>query len=73
LESNKSPTKYIVFTKKFPTLIFDFFGKFIARIKGVYTDELNALKMETKNSRAELDSVKRIMKEQENLILEKEK
>jgi len=29
--------------------------------------------METKNSRAELDSVKRIMKEQENLILEKEK
>jgi hypothetical protein len=69
LEANRAPAKYIVFTKKFPTLIFDYFGKLIARIKGVYTDEINKLK----SYKAEVDSLNRILKEQGNLILEKDK
>lgn len=52
----------MVFTKKFPNIIFDYFGRLIAKIKGVYTDQINVLKLQTKNARAEIDSVKRLMK-----------
>jgi hypothetical protein len=61
MTANKTQSKYVVFTKKFPTIIFDYFGKLIARIKGVYTDEINVVKMESKNYKTELECLKRLM------------
>jgi hypothetical protein len=37
-------------------------------VKGIYNEEMIRLKAEVKNAQGESDSVKRIMKEQENLL-----
>lgn len=58
MDTNKAPMKYEVFSKKFPVLIFDYFGRLVARIKRATSEEANTLKSRL----SEIDSLKRIMK-----------
>ena len=59
-----------MFAEKFPKNIFDYFGKLVARVKGVYTEDLNQAKKESKDYKNEIESVKRVSQEQDNLILQ---
>lgn len=61
--------KYEVFSKKNHVLLFEYFGKLVARVKRAVTDEINTYKSRL----TEIESLKRIMKEQENLIFTLEK
>lgn len=59
------------FSEKFPKAIFEYFDLLIVRIKTLYTNELNKLKIDGKSLQSEIDSVRRILQGQEQLLTEK--
>ena len=63
----------IYFMEKFPKAAFEFMELFFARAKGVFNSEANRMKAEGRNHQAEIESLNRIMQEQEALLSEKQK
>lgn len=74
LDSCKAPRKctpslsldfYLI--EKFPK-IFDYFELLLARAKGIFNNEINKLSATGRNQQAEIESLNRVIKYQEELL-----
>jgi chromosome segregation ATPase len=54
--------------EKFPKATLEYFELLVAKLRGVFNNEINKLKSDSRSHQAQVESLNRIIREQENLL-----